>query len=182
VLDCLIVGGGPAGLTAATYLARYRRVALLVDDGASRAAMIPASHNYPGFKGITGRDLLVRMRDQALRYGAGLKHGRVMTLQRIAQDCFVAQWRGGEVSARMVLLATGLVDESPDIEGLKSGVYGGAVRYCTICDGFEAMDRRIGVFGSAEEPAPARRSDDIRGAIREPAIQPNRARNKQFVI
>jgi thioredoxin reductase (NADPH) len=77
MLDCLIVGGGPAGLTAAIYFARYRRRALLVDDGASRAALIPASHNYPGFKGITGRDLLVLLRQQASRFGAALeqRHG-----------------------------------------------------------------------------------------------------------
>ena len=68
-IDCLIVGGGPAGLTAAIYLARYRRDAVLVDEGVSRAN-IPASHNYPGFKGIAGPDLLARLREQALLYGA----------------------------------------------------------------------------------------------------------------
>jgi thioredoxin reductase (NADPH) len=72
MLDCLIIGGGPAGLTAAIYLARYRRAAVLVDDRASRAALIPASHNYPGFKGIAGPDLLARLREQALLYGAKL--------------------------------------------------------------------------------------------------------------
>ena len=72
MLDCLIVGGGPAGLTAAIYLARYRWRALVIDDGKSRAAMIPESHNYPGFKGIAGPDLLARLRDQALLYGAAL--------------------------------------------------------------------------------------------------------------
>ena len=77
MLDCLIVGGGPAGLTAAIYLARYRRAAVIVDEGASRAALIPASHNYPGFKGIAGPDLLARLRDQARLYGAALEHGRV---------------------------------------------------------------------------------------------------------
>ena len=60
MIDCLIVGGGPASLTAAIYLARYRRAAVLVDEGASRAALIPASHNYPGFNGIAGPDLLAR--------------------------------------------------------------------------------------------------------------------------
>jgi hypothetical protein len=70
--DCLIIGGGP--LTAAIYLARYRRAAVLIDDGASRAALIPASHNYPGFKGIAGPDLLSRLREQALLYGANLEH------------------------------------------------------------------------------------------------------------
>jgi NAD(P)-binding Rossmann-like domain len=75
----LIVGGGPAGLTAAIYLARYRRDAVLVDEGVSRAKLIPASHNYPGFKGIAGPDLLARLREQAL-LGATLEHGRVTTV------------------------------------------------------------------------------------------------------
>jgi glycine/D-amino acid oxidase-like deaminating enzyme len=66
MIDCLIVGGGPAGLTAAIYLARYRRDAVLVDEGVSRAKLIPTSHNYPGFKGIAGPDLLARLREQAL--------------------------------------------------------------------------------------------------------------------
>lgn len=151
MLDCLIVGGGPAGLTAAIYLARYRRSALLVDDGASRAAMIPASHNYPGFKGIAGPDLLARLREQALLYGAALESGRIATLRQGAPGGFLAQGRGGELAARTVLLASGLVDERPQIEGLDAAVWSGAVRYCPICDGFEAIDRRIGVFGSAEE-------------------------------
>jgi thioredoxin reductase (NADPH) len=151
MLDCLIVGGGPAGLTAAIYLARYRRAALLVDDGASRAAMIPASHNYPGFKGIAGPDLLARLREQALLYGAALESGRIATLRQGAPGGFLAQGRGGEWAARTVLLASGLVDERPQIEGLDAAVWSGAVRYCPICDGFEAIDRRIGVFGSAEE-------------------------------
>jgi len=65
MIDCLIVGGGPADLTAAIYLARYRRDAVLVDEGVSRAKLIPTSHNYPGFKGIAGPDLLARLREQA---------------------------------------------------------------------------------------------------------------------
>ena len=151
MLDCLIVGGGPAGLTAAIYLARYRRVAVIVDEGASRAALIPASHNYPGFKGIAGPDLLARLRDQARLYGAAMEHGRVTTLQRRPRRGFLAHWQGREVAARTVLLATGLVDESPDIAGLDTAVYDGAIRFCPICDGFEAMDRRIGVLGAAQD-------------------------------
>jgi hypothetical protein len=91
MLDCLIVGGGPAGLTAAIYLARYRRFCCLIDDGASRAALIPASHNYPGFTGIAGPDLLARLREQALLYGADLKTGWVSTLQRRADGAFIAR-------------------------------------------------------------------------------------------
>jgi thioredoxin reductase (NADPH) len=153
MLDCLIIGGGPAGLTAAIYLARYRRAALLVDDGASRAALIPASHNYPGFKGIAGPDLLTRLREQALLYGATLESGRVAALRQGPSDSFLGRWDGKEVSARTVLLATGLVDSHLPIDGLDAAVWSGAVRYCPICDGFEAIDRRIGVVGSLTEAA-----------------------------
>ena len=67
--DCLIVGGGPAGLTAAIYLARYRRKVVIFDNGESRAALIPESHNYPGFPhGISGQELLRTLRRQAETY------------------------------------------------------------------------------------------------------------------
>ena len=68
--DCLIIGGGPAGLTAATYLARFRRRTLVVDSGNSRAALIPNTHNYPAFSGISGPNLLEKLRAQASQYGA----------------------------------------------------------------------------------------------------------------
>src|SRR3954453_1796972 len=111
MLDCLIVGGGPAGLTAAIYLARYRRKTRLVDSGESRAGLIPESHNYPGFKGIGGPDLLRRLRDQALLYGAVLEQGRVTALVGDEDGNFIANCGGAETRARFVLLATGLVDE-----------------------------------------------------------------------
>ena len=76
--DGAVVGGGPAGLTAALYLARFRRSCLVVDAGSSRAAWIPRSRNYPGFPpGISGNDLLARLREQAAGYGARLEHGQV---------------------------------------------------------------------------------------------------------
>src|SRR6478735_1207786 len=71
--DCVIIGGGPAGLTAAVYLARYRRRIVLFDAGESRAALIPESHNYPGFpEGISGPGLLTALRKQAETYGITL--------------------------------------------------------------------------------------------------------------
>ena len=73
-VNCLIIGGGPAGLTAAIYLARFRRRVTVVDGGASRARLIPMTHNSPGFPdGINGRELLERLRDHSLRYGAILR-------------------------------------------------------------------------------------------------------------
>ena len=72
-VECLIVGGGPAGLTAAIYLARYRRRIAVVDGGSSRAALIPVSHNYPGFaNGISGSDLLKTLRSQVREFGVSI--------------------------------------------------------------------------------------------------------------
>ena len=147
IVDCLIVGGGPGGLVAAIYLARYRRVIRLIDEGHSRAALIPESHNYPGFRGIGGTELLRRLRDQLSCYGVRIEHGRVAKLERRPEGIFVADSGDRVVRARTVLMATGIVDDSPDIAGLKDSVYRGAIRYCPICDGYEAIDRRIGVLG-----------------------------------
>ena len=77
--DCAIVGGGPAGLTAAIYLARFRRKVVLYDRGGSRAALIPVSHNHAGFPdGIRGGELLERMGEQAAKYSAELRVGDVI--------------------------------------------------------------------------------------------------------
>lgn len=145
--DCLIIGGGPAGLTAAIYLARYRRNVVVVDDGHSRAELIPESHNYPGFTGgISGSDLLRALRDQAERYGAVLRHGRISNLQTAA-DGFIAAAGSEQLSAAKVLLATGIVDESPELAGLRDAIYDGALRFCPICDAYEVIDQRVGVLG-----------------------------------
>jgi hypothetical protein len=148
-VDCLIIGGGPAGLTAAIYLARYRRHACLIDAGQSRAALIPETHNYPGFTGISGPELLRRLREQALLHGAHLENGSVLSIARRPEDgVFLAVTAEEQVAATTVLLATGLVDECPVIEGFSHDRYTGPVRFCTICDGFEALDKRVGVLGS----------------------------------
>lgn len=151
IADCLIIGGGPAGLTAAIYLARYRRSTLLIDAAESRAALIPVSHNYPGFKGIGGPELLARLREQAALYSTEMEQGRVTKLRHDRPgDLFVATIGKQEFRAHTVLLATGLVDDVSEIKGLKNGMQTDAVRFCPICDGYEAMDRRVGVVGTLE--------------------------------
>ena len=152
MLDCLIIGGGPAGLTAAIYLARYRRNVVVVDAGDSRAALIPESHNYPGFQGIAGPALLERLRGQALRYGAELRRGTVTALAR-EDSGFIAGAGTETLRARTVLMATGLIDKKPQTEGLDDGIVHGAIRFCPICDGYEASDKRIGVLGPFETAA-----------------------------
>ena len=149
--DCLIVGGGPAGLTAAIYLARYRRKVVIFDNGESRAVLIPESHNYPGFPhGISGRELLRTLRQQAETYDITAISARITALQRDDAG-FVAMFDGHHVRARFVLLATGIVDENPDLPGLKDAVSDGSIRYCPICDGYEATDQRIGVLGHGDD-------------------------------
>jgi thioredoxin reductase (NADPH) len=150
MLDCLIIGGGPAGLTAATYLARYRRAARVIDAGESRAKLIPSSHNYPGFKGIGGHDLLARLRDQAITFGADIRDGEVTALAS-RNGGFAASVGKEQVEARFILMATGLIDEAPAITG--GHELQNSIRYCPVCDGYEAMDRRIGVLGALEAAA-----------------------------
>jgi thioredoxin reductase (NADPH) len=152
-LDCLIIGGGPAGLTAAVYLARYRRNVMIVDSGESRAALIPESHNYPGFAhGISGRELLSVLKKQADTYGVAFCKSRVTSLERGEQG-FVSEYGGNRVSASFVLLATGIVDIHPRMEAVDQAISDGLIRYCPVCDGFEAIDRKIAIFGSGDDAA-----------------------------
>src|SRR6195952_2101140 len=148
--DCLIIGGGPAGLTAAVYLARYRRRIILFDGGNSRALLIPKSHNYPGFpEGVSGTRLLEALRKQAHAYGVQMIGARITELKRDGEG-FTATSGREVIKARFVLLATGIVDEAPDIPGLDEAVANGSIRYCPVCDGYEAADHRIGILGYGE--------------------------------
>ena len=152
ILDCLIVGGGPAGLTAAIYLARFHLDILVVDGGKSRASWIPCTRNHAGFPdGINGEDLLQRMRDQACKYGAKIESEFVTKLGRDEQTgMFTATWGSGEATARMVLLATGVSNRRPPMDEELHGdaLSRGLVRYCPICDGYEVTDKKVGVIGS----------------------------------
>lgn len=147
--DCAVIGGGPAGLTAAIYLARYHLSVAVFDDGTSRAASIPMSHNHAGFPdGINGRDLLNRMRTQALKHGVDIRAEKVAELHRASNSFTVLSHRPEE--ARTVLIATGVVNRRPAISaGLHdTAVSAGLIRYCPVCDGFEITDKPIAVIGS----------------------------------
>ena len=152
ILDCLIVGGGPAGLTAAIYLARFHLDIMVVDGGKSRAAWIPCTRNHAGFPdGINGEELLQRMRDQACKYGAKIETEFVTKLERDKKTgLFTATWGSGKATARAVLLATGVTNRRPpmDEELHDQALAKGLIRYCPICDGYEVTDKKIGVIGS----------------------------------
>ncbi len=151
--NVIIVGAGPAGLTAATYLGRFRRKVLILDGGASRADWIPESHNTPGFsRGVGGRALLQDMGRQAALYGAERRPAKARSLTRTAYGFELAldQTRDPPLRASFVLLATGVVDRLPKLVGIDAAIRAAKVRMCPICDAYEAIDQRIAVLGEGD--------------------------------
>jgi len=145
--DAIVVGGGPAGLTAAIYLARFRRRCVVLDDGHSRARWIPTSHNIPGFTaGIGGQELLLALREQSAKYGAQIRRTHVSSVA-FHDDIFVLCTDQDTLYSRYLLLATGVRDHLPAIEGATEAVMRSLLRICPICDAFEAIDQRIAVIG-----------------------------------
>lgn len=148
--DCLIIGGGPAGLMAATYLGRFRRRVIVIDADNSRAKWIPVTHNCPGFPdGITGVGLLDRMRTQAVRYGAKLVNDTVHDIHLAGAE-FVAA-ASDSVRARSVFIATGVVDTLPESPDVARMIEAGTLRLCPICDANEVIDKRVAIIGSMED-------------------------------
>ncbi|RZV46920.1 MAG: NAD(P)/FAD-dependent oxidoreductase [Sphingomonadaceae bacterium] len=151
--DCIIVGAGPAGLTAAIYLARYHLDIRLFDCGTSRASWIPKSHNHAGFPdGIKGEELLDRMREQAAKYGAMREPKRVTKLAK-PDECFTVTCDGEEYRSRTVLLATGVVNNRPkgiDEQLHDEAMSRGLIRYCPVCDGYEVTDKKVAVIGTGD--------------------------------
>src|ERR1700743_3284758 len=149
VRDAIVIGAGPAGVRAAVYLGRFRRACLVLSDDQSRARWIPTSHNIPGFvAGVGGGDFLARLKAQATRYGAEIRAVRVTRLS-VSEDIFTAEGANGERwYSRFVLLATGVRDHLPSIPGASEAVLRSVLRFCPICDAFEAIDRSIAVLGN----------------------------------
>jgi thioredoxin reductase (NADPH) len=162
--DCIIIGAGPAGLTAAIYLARYYLKIRLFDSGNSRAAMIPCTLNHAGFpQGISGKELLARMLEQARKYGAICEEKRVEHLAR-DDGCFTVGTDSGTHRARAVLIATGVMNHRPpemDDALHDEAVARGLIRYCPVCDGYEVTDKRLAVIGSGSHGT--REAEFLRG-------------------
>jgi thioredoxin reductase (NADPH) len=152
--DCIIIGAGPAGLTAAIYLARFHLSIRLFDSGSSRAALIPCTHNHAGYPGgIAGAELLARMLEQARSFGAQREAQEVTDLAREEDGSFRVIAGQGGYRARTVLLATGVVNHRPP--GMEEALHDealqrGLLRYCPICDGYEVTDKRVGVIGTSQ--------------------------------
>lgn len=150
LLDCLVIGGGPGGLTAAVYLARFKRSCVVLDAGRSRLNMIAKTRNVIGFpEGIAGSELLQRVREHADRYRVSVKACCVQTLAPLEGGGFEASDGQTTWRARKVVLATGALDVEPQVEDLEHGLQHALLRYCPVCDGFETQGRRVAVIGKS---------------------------------
>jgi thioredoxin reductase (NADPH) len=179
-VDCAIIGGGPAGLSAAVYLGRLRRSTVVIDDRGGRSLWSQVNRNYLGFPdGVEAAELRRLGREQAARYGTVFYNGRVdglaeegnlfrISIRRspppragdpanIAEDAEQGEALGErqvehprDLYARTVIFATGVVDEFPDFLGRDECV-GRTLFWCIICDGYEAVDKRVVVVGHDED-------------------------------
>lgn len=148
MLDCVIIGGGPAGLTAAIHLGRFRRRVIVIDVGEGRTALIPRTWNHPGHPaGIPGAQLLHRMRQQVAELGIPILPERVLRLDRLPRGGFEVL-AGSLRVARHVILATGVVDRLPPIADARAAVLAGQLRLCPVCDAYEATGKSVAVIGT----------------------------------
>ena len=149
-IDVIVVGGGPAGLTAATYLRRCHRSCLVLDAGDSRARWIPESNNCPGFPhGVSGVELLRRMREQARAVEAAFEEAVVDGIAPVGGG-FEVRAGGRSWHSRIVILASGVSDRLPKDDWIEAAVDCGALRLCSSCDAYEASDLAIGVYGPSD--------------------------------
>jgi thioredoxin reductase len=146
--DVLIIGGGAAGLSAALLLARARRRVLVVDGAQPRNAPAAHMHGFLSRDGLPPRELLAAGRAEVEGYGGTIRRGHVADVVREGGRFVARISDGSQVSARRVLVATGLRDELPDVPGVRER-FGRDVLHCPYCHGFEVRDRKVGVVGGA---------------------------------
>jgi thioredoxin reductase len=144
--DVVVIGGGPAGLACALWLARYRLRAQLFDAGDPRNAPTGAVHGYLGLQEVPPMELRRIARAQAMDAGAELEAARVERVEGAIDDFRIHLADGRAVGARRVVFATGLRDIIPEIPGLLD-FYGSSIWHCPDCDGPSVPDARLGVIG-----------------------------------
>jgi thioredoxin reductase len=160
IYDCIVIGAGPAGLSAALFLARYRRRVLTFHNSSPRNLYSHGVHGFLGHDGIMPQELLTRGRDEVTKYGGLIIEGRVTKVEKVGEEHFRVSTgdEDGETidekrfDARRILLATGLRDLTPDCSGF-TDFYGVTVHHCPDCDGFEVSERRVAVLSRGNEGA-----------------------------
>ena len=153
--DVIIIGGGAAGLASAVTLARARRRVLVVDAGAPRNAPAEHAHNYLGLEGVPPLELLQKGREEAASYGAELREGFAAKVSGSIDSFAVTLADDAEITARRLLITTGLTDELPDIPGLAER-WGRDVLHCPFCHGWEVRNDTVTVLADTAE-----RGDEI---------------------
>ena len=144
--DAVVVGGGPAGLAAAFWLARYRRRTLVLDDDQPRNQAAWAVHGFPGLDDPRPQELRRRLTEQATTAGARIERRRAVRIDGEKDGFRVEDGAGGVAEARRVVLAYGRTDRVPEIPGLRD-LYGTSVYHCPDCDGPSVVNCRVGVLG-----------------------------------
>lgn len=145
--DVVVIGGGPAGLNGALVLARSRRSVLVLDSGSPRNAPANAVHGLLGREGMPPAELLERGREEVRGYGGAVIDAEVVMVLRDGDAFAVVLSDGTRVRARRLLIATGLVDELPEVRGLRER-WGRDVIHCPYCHGWEVRDKAIGVLAT----------------------------------
>ena len=153
--DCIVVGAGPAGLSASLFLARYLHPVLTFHHNSPRNEYAHGVHGFLGHHDISPAELLARGRDEVITHGGLIVEACVTGVQKISEDHFrvttgVDDQEMRTFEARRLLLATGLRDLTPDCPGFRE-FYGVSVHHCPDCDGYEARDKRIAVLGSGKK-------------------------------
>jgi thioredoxin reductase len=151
--DVAIIGGGPAGLTAAIFSARYLHRTAVIDSGDPRNWETRGVNGFLGLPRVTPAELRGRGRDECRKYGVALMDTTVLTIAKHGEANFIVSMSGGEqIAARRLLLAYGLRDVWPEIPGL-ARVYGSNAHVCPDCDGYEARDKKVAVIGTGRHAA-----------------------------
>jgi thioredoxin reductase len=145
--DVVIIGGGAAGLSAAVVLGRARRTVVVVDGGEPRNGPADGVHSYLTRDGISPQELVRTGRDEARSYGATVVSGRAVDSRRVSDGFTVTLDDGTVVTGRRLVVASGLVDELPDVPGLATR-WGRDVLHCPYCHGWEVRDQAIGILGT----------------------------------
>jgi thioredoxin reductase len=152
-LDVVVAGGGLAGLAGALTLARARRSVLVVDEGHPRNAPAARAHGYLTRDGAPPLELLAAGRAEVAGYGGQIVAGTVTSLARLTGGGFrITLADRTSLTARRVLVATGLVDEYPDVPGLRER-WGRDVVHCPFCFGWELRDGPLGVLATSQQAA-----------------------------